>query len=254
MKKFIKIFVLLLVFLPTYALAETYKIDEGTSINFNSEWYVFTRDNYIGNKDLSALGITEDKMKSIFDTNFLYVDALNKKDFNKEFFVRKVSFPSKKDMKDYTDVELKSFGNGFVTALPTKEWDTYKNENDTYIHLNFVDEKNGKSLYMEEYVTIYNNYVYSYGLQTTDKVITESDKKFVKETVDGIKYNNQTIEPEKKEEEKKDDDIKKQENENNENNEDKKDYLVFGIIALGIICITVIIITLIIQQNRKKQN
>ena len=271
MRKIIKLFVLLLILMPvsTFALSvdkkDQYDIDENMSVGFNSDWYVFTRDNYIGNKDLSSLGISEEKMKSIFDANHLYVDALNKKaqylkpyqkkDFNKEFFIRKVSVPSDKNMRDYTDSYLKSFGDGFVSSLPTDEWDKYVNDNDTYLHINFVDTKSGKTLYMEEYVTVYDGYAYSFGLQTTGKVLTESDKKFVKDTVDEIVYKKETSTTGKKEESKDGDDKeeKKDNDDKKEETEDKENYFIFCLIALGIICITVVTVTLIVQQNKKKQ-
>ncbi len=259
MRKIIKLFVLLILMpVSTFALSvdkkDQYDIDENMSVGFDSNWYVFTRDNYIGNKDLSSLGISEEKMKSIFETNNLYVDALNKKDFNKEFFIRKVSVPSDKNMRDYTDSYLKSFGDGFVSSLPTDEWDKYVNDNDTYLHINFVDTKSGKTLYMEEYVTVYDGYAYSFGLQTTGKVLTESDKKFVKDTVDEIVYKKETSTTGKKEEPKDGDDKEeKKDNDKKEETEDKENYFIFCLIALGIICITVVTVTLIVQQNKKKQ-
>ncbi|MBR4262149.1 MAG: hypothetical protein IKQ35_02150 [Bacilli bacterium] len=262
MKKVLGLFILLLAIIPVKSLAlsydevEKYKVDENVNIGFSHEWYVFTRDNYIGNSELSSLGITEDKMKEIFDNNNIYVDALNKKDFNKEFFVRKISYPEKKNMKDYTEKELKAFGDSFVLQLPTDEWKKYENDNNTYLLINFVDTIGGKTVYMEEYITSYNGYVYSFGLQTTGKVLTESDKSFVKSTVDMLEYSADTT---KKDDSKKDDtkkdDTKKDTDEEKEDKEDsdKKDMLVFGVLAIGIVCVTAIIITLIVQSNKNKQ-
>ena len=258
MKKIIRIFTLILMFVPVFTFAlsvdeiSQYDIDENMSVGFDNNWYVFTRDNYIGNKDLSSLGISEDKMKSIFDANHLYVDALNKKDFSKEFFIRKVSVPSNKNMREYSDSELKSFGDSFVISLPTDEWDKYENDNDTYLHINFVDNQNGKNLYMEEYVTVYDGYAYSFGLQTTNKVLTESDKTLVKETVDTIIYKKESSSKEKTEENK--DDSKKDDIKEDTEDKEKENYFVFCLIALGIICITVVTVTLIVQQNKRKQN
>ena len=248
MKRLFKVFILLFIFVPMFAYAEMYRVDDSVSIEFNDEWYVFTRDNYIGNKDLASFNISEEKMKSLFETNYLYVDAVYKNDFKREFFVRKKAVPSTKALKDYSESELKAFGNSLVSQLPTDEWDVYKKGDNLYIKVNFADTLEGQQAYMEQYITLYDGQAYYYSIQTTGRVLTEKDKEFLKETVDNLKYSS---DKDKKEEKK--ETTKEEKEETKEKNDDKKDYLVFGIIAIGIICITAIIITLIIQSN-KKQN
>ena len=255
MKKIIKLLTLLFIIMPIVGYAKTYEVDSTISIDFDNDWYVFTRNNYKGNLELTELGLTEEQMLQIFEKNHIYVDAINKKDvdykFYREFFVRRVEVLSYKDMKDYSEADLKEFGDAFVSQLPTDEYEVYKNADNTYLKIHFVDQLEGKTLYMDEYVTVYNGFAYSFGLQTTDKVMTVSDEEFVKNTVDKLTYNdgNKKQENPIEETKKETDDEKK---DSSKEDEELKP-LDYAVMALVIICFTVIIVTLIITiGNRKK--
>ncbi len=61
-----KLLVLLtcLLFIPVNIYCKTYDLNEvNLSLDFNDDWYVFTRYNLDNNKELKSLGITKDYME-----------------------------------------------------------------------------------------------------------------------------------------------------------------------------------------------
>lgn len=237
MKKKLLFLLAFLFIIPCMVNAESYKADNDyVTIDFDSNWYVFTRENYKNNSELSKLGVTEEKMNEIFTTNNIYLDAFTK-DFKKEFFVRKISLDSLgesgiNNIKEYSDKEFDEFAKGFITTVGAKTYDKVDFGDYRYLHTNFESTLEGKSVTIEEYVTIVSGNAYVFQLQGYNG-LTDSDKEANKQRVMNavIKDDYKSAEVPKQEEPKQEE--KKEEKKEKEEKDNDLLYYVIGGAATG---------------------
>lgn len=235
MKKKILFLLALLFVIPCMVKAETYTADSDyVSIDFDNNWYVFTRENYKNNSNLSNLGVTEEKMSEIFTTNNIYLDAFTK-DYKKEFFVRKLSLSSLgesgiNNMNDYSDTEFDDFAKGFISSIGAKTYDKVVFGDYKYIHTTFESTIEGKNVSIEEYVTIVNNNCYVYQLQGYDG-LTNTDKDANKMRVMNAVIKDDSKQKETPKEEEQKEETKEETKEEETKKEKKNDDLLYYVIG-----------------------
>lgn len=184
---------LLSLFIPTKVFAQTknYQINNNSlSINFDtSEWYVFTRENLSGNKELEELGIEYDYLNNFMQTNKVYLDAVlfydNEEDTT-EFLIRINPNNSLNNLSNYSDEDVEEFALELAKLTSTTEYSIYKN-NYKYAYLEYKDS--GYNII--QYSTVVNGEAYSIQAQKIN-TFREEEKANIKGIVDTIKF---TIEP-----------------------------------------------------------
>ena len=75
-KKIFAMFALLLLFIPSFVFAKSYDVDEYLKLDFDDNWYVFTKSNIKDNKELEELGVSEEYMENLFKSSNVVVDAI----------------------------------------------------------------------------------------------------------------------------------------------------------------------------------
>ena len=181
MKKLL--FILICVFaLITVAKATSYKIAEtDVTVDLDSDWLVFTRDNIKDNADLKKYNITEEYMQGVFKNNNAYLDAVKFVDDSSkviEMFIRLTDNNKAINLSNYSDKEVKELAEEFGKEYNVENASVYKN-NYKWVVLEHMD--NGK--YLEEYITIVNGKNYNLSFQNY-REYTEEEKTYLKGIID----------------------------------------------------------------------
>lgn len=189
-KKILGLIALLFMCVPMVANAESYKVDDNMTIDLDeSLWYVFTRDNIKDNSELDELGLTYDYMNDLFNKNNIYMDSTIFYDDGQnlmELLVRKGEENGKfKNLTNYSDEDIKSLGDELAKRTGSKDYDVYSN-NYKFVRSKYLDENAG--YYLIEYYTIVNGTNYTITIQKTEDFENEEET-FIKEVIDGIKFN-----------------------------------------------------------------
>lgn len=212
-KKIFAMFALLLLFIPSFVFAKSYDVDEYLKLDFDDDWYVFTKSNIKDNKELEELGVSEEYMENLFKSSNVVVDAILFADDNndtKEVFVRTTETKDLYNLNDNTDSYINEFADGFISSVKEQGIDVvnskvYKSNNNAYVYLEYFDS----NLNVIEYFTVVNGNGYAIQVQKTNS-FTESEKDSFEEIIDKASF--KILKQEKN-----DDNNKEQEKENNKN-------------------------------------
>lgn len=173
MKKIVKsLIILLLVLIVSPVMAKEYTItDTDIKVDLDdSKWYVFTRDNIKGNKQLKEFGITEEYMNTTMANGNIYLDSIKFKSNSEliELFVMKKPVEKVKNMSKYSDKELTKVAKDIAEKEKTTDYKIYKSKY-KYIYTKYSDS--GKEIM--DYYTVVNGYGYTIKLQTDTKFTAE---------------------------------------------------------------------------------
>lgn len=190
MKKFLKVFVLLLICMPVMVTAKTYKVNSDLSISIDdSEWYVFTRNNIEDNEELTNLGITYDYINNLFNSNYMYLDALllyKDSDDYIELFVRIKENSTVKNFTNYNDNDLMEFSKALSEKTGATNYDIYKNKY-KFAYSTYFDKS--VNYYVDEYYTIVDGIGYTVTAEKPNE-FDESERQRIRNIVDTIEFKN----------------------------------------------------------------
>ena len=186
MKKKI-LFVILLFFIPVFVSAKSYEISEtDVTLDLDSDWLVFTRDNIKDNKKLEELEISYEYMNEFFLNNpKVYADILKlNDDYFIEFFVKKAQVDDVTNLSLFTDEEVLDFAKEMSNQIGTDNYYAYNSKDYKFVYWNCISE----GLYLQEYVTIVNNDMYVFTFQKNVE-FNDNDKDDLKKVIDNISFN-----------------------------------------------------------------
>lgn len=189
-KKILGMILAVLMCFPMVVNAKSYKVDDNMTISLDdTSWYVFTRDNIKDNSELDELGITYDYMNDLFNKNSMYMDATIFYDDGEDFIellIRKSTNDSKvKNLTNYSDEEVKELGDELAKKTGSTDYDVYTNDY-KFVQSKYLDKNAGYNII--EYYTIVNGVNYTVTVQKTTE-FDKTEESFVKDIVDGIKFN-----------------------------------------------------------------
>lgn len=171
MKKII--FILAMLLIPFSVMASNYKLSD-MNINVEDDWYTFTKDNVKNNQDLKLLGVTEEYMNNLFESDLYRLDAIKfENDEVTELFVitKDVNSPNTIDM---TDEELNEVKDQYKKLISNGTVEVFKTENNNYIKAIYSD----KSLNIIDYYATYNNVGYTVKVQRRTAFSQEEINKY----------------------------------------------------------------------------
>ena len=248
-KKIIAMFALLLLFIPSFVFAESYDVDEYLKLDFDDDWYVFTKSNIKDNKELEELGVSEEYMENLFKSSNVVVDAILFEEDNndtKEVFVRTTETEDLYNLNYNTDSYINEFADGFISSVKEQgievvNSNVYKSNNNTYVYLEYSDS----NLNVIEYFTVVNGNGYAIQAQKTNS-FTESEKDSFKEIIDKASF--KIVKQEKD-----DDNDKEQEKENNKSSNYVTNIIVGAVIGALVGALYGLIYTKIKAKKNKSE-
>ena len=180
MKKIFKIIICMFVILPITIFAETHLVKD-LSIDIDSDWSVFTRDNIYNNDELNNMDISYDYMNQLMTANNIYLDAIKLKtpSLAELFVVIKSSDTGViYNMHKYSKKEINELGNKIIERFGADKFDVVEVGKYKYIHFNYYDKT--VKYYADEYFTVMNGYGYTILLQKPAKFTNEELEEFSK--------------------------------------------------------------------------
>lgn len=248
-KKIFAMFALFLLCIPSFVFAESYDVDEYLKLDFDDNWYVFTKSNIKDNKELEELGVSEEYMEKLFKSSNVIVDAILFEEDNndtKEVFVRTTETKDLYNLNDNTDSYINEFADGFISSVKEQGIEVvnskvYKNNNNAYIYLEYSDS----NLNVIEYFTVVNGNGYAIQAQKTNS-FTESEKDSFKEIIDKVSF--KIVKQEKD-----DDNDKEQEKENNKSSNYMTNIIVGAVIGALVGALYGLIYTKIKAKKNKSE-
>lgn len=248
-KKIFAMFALLLLFIPSFVFAESYDVDEYLKLDFDDDWYVFTKSNIKDNKELEELGVSEEYMENLFKSSNVVVDAILFEEDNndtKEVFVRTTETEDLYNLNYNTDSYINEFADGFISSVKEQgievvNSNVYKSNNNTYVYLEYSDS----NLNVIEYFTVVNGNGYAIQAQKTNS-FTESEKDSFKEIIDKASF--KIVKQEKD-----DDNDKEQEKENNKSSNYVTNIIVGAVIGALVGALYGLIYTKIKAKKNKSE-
>lgn len=248
-KKIFAMFALLLLFIPSFVFAESYDVDEYLKLDFDDDWYVFTKSNIKDNKELEELGVSEEYMENLFKSSNVVVDAILFEEDNndtKEVFVRTTEIEDLYNLNYNTDSYINEFADGFISSVKEQgievvNSNVYKSNNNTYVYLEYSDS----NLNVIEYFTVVNGNGYAIQAQKTNS-FTESEKDSFKEIIDKASF--KIVKQEKD-----DDNDKEQEKENNKSSNYVTNIIVGAVIGALVGALYGLIYTKIKAKKNKSE-
>ncbi len=187
MKKIILCLVLLL--LPFTVSAKEVEIkDFNLKINFDDDWYVFTRENVLNNSVLEEREIDTTKLLNFYKLNDVYLDALpNSAEI--ELFILVKSTPGVNNLTNYPDKmiesdlkqtlydELKKYFDN-INITTTKVGDT------KYFYMSYYDKSSKMNIL--KYYTVINAKGFNFQIQKEGE-FTDKEKEDLKNIVSSVK-------------------------------------------------------------------
>lgn len=248
-KKMFAMFALFLLFIPSFVFAESYDVDEYLKLDFDDNWYVFTKSNIKDNKELEELGVSEEYMENLFKSSNVVVDAILFEEDNndtKEVFVRTTETKDLYNLNDNTDSYINEFADGFISSVKEQgievvNSNVYKSNNNTYVYLEYSDS----NLNVIEYFTVVNGNGYAIQAQKPNS-FTESEKDSFKEIIDKASF--KIVKQEKD-----DDNNKEQEKQNNKSSNYVTNIIVGAVIGALVGALYGLIYTKIKAKKNKSE-
>ena len=253
MKKF-RFILLLFLFIPFIVKGETVGISNTdiNSITFGDDWAIVTRDNYkevLANYGFSDTDITNTYSK--WTVNSYYMDAFTK-DFSKEIFlIYKKETSDVDNMSSLTDSDIMK-----ETSELRSQYEVYNakeaiyNANGVkYLKMSYLDSS--LNIYVIDYITIVNNYLYQFKVQKNSSEFTDSEINEIDGIVSSTKYDVNTVD--NNDENNSDDNMVISPNPNKDKGDSSLNSILIGTIV-GAIVGAVIGITIKLSNNKKNKN
>lgn len=239
MKKVLCLLISLVLFIPVNIYGKNVDLKEiNLTIDFNDDWYVFTRYNLDGNKDLETLGVTKDYMENFFNENEAYIDA-SPKELGTDFILRIKSVEDMNNLSNYPDDIVKEVAKEVGKLVSSTDYKIYNSGKNKYAIVRYYDETSKYNVLA--YYTVVNAQGYTFQMQKQSD-ITQTDETNMKTIMDSATFN--VLDKYKNESE----DVQKE-----LDNVGKKDFNIKNIlIYTGVGALIGIIATVISTRNNKK--
>lgn len=239
MKKVLCLLISLVLFIPVNIYGKNVDLREiNLTIDFNDDWYVFTRYNLDGNKDLETLGVTKDYMENFFNENEAYIDA-SPKELGTDFILRIKSVEDMNNLSNYPDDIVKEVAKEVGKLVSSTDYKIYNSGKNKYAIVRYYDETSKYNVLA--YYTVVNAQGYTFQIQKQSD-ITQTDETNMKTIMDSATFN--VLDKYKNESE----DVQKE-----LDNVGKKDFNIKNIlIYTGVGALIGIIATVISTRNNKK--
>lgn len=239
MKKVLCLLISLVLFIPVNIYGKNVDLREiNLTIDFNDDWYVFTRYNLDGNKDLETLGVTKDYMENFFNENEAYIDA-SPKELGTDFILRIKSVEDMNNLSNYPDDVVKEVAKEVGKLVSSTDYKIYNSGKNKYAVIKYYDEASKYNILT--YYTVVNAQGYTFQIQKQSN-ITQTDETNMKTIMDSATFN--VLDKYKNESE----DVQKE-----LDNVGKKDFNIKNIlIYAGVGALIGIIATVISTRNNKK--
>ena len=239
MKKILCLLISLVLFIPVNIYGKTIDLSEiNLTIDFNDDWYVFTRYNLDGNKDLETLGVTKDYMEKFFNENEAYIDA-SPKELGADFILRIKAVEEMNNLSNYPDDMVNEVAKEVGKLVSSTDYKIYNSGKNKYAVVKYYDETSKYNILT--YYTVVNAQGYTFQIQKQGD-ITQTDETNMKTIMDSATFN--VLDKYKNESE----DVQKE-----LDNVGKKDFNIKNIlIYAGVGALIGIIATVISTRNNKK--
>lgn len=239
MKKVLCLLISLVLFIPVNIYGKNVDLSEiNLTIDFNDDWYVFTRYNLDGNKDLETLGVTKDYMENFFNENEAYIDA-SPKELGTDFILRIKPVEDMNNLSNYPDDVVKEVAKEISKLVSSEDYKVYNNGKNKYAVVKYYDEASKYNILT--YYTVVNTQGYTFQIQKQSD-ITQTDETNMKTIMDSATFN--VLDKYKNESE----DVQKE-----LDNVGKKDFNIKNVlIYAGVGALIGIIATVISTRNNKK--
>lgn len=239
MKKVLCLLISLVLFIPVNIYGKNVDLSEiNLTIDFNDDWYVFTRYNLDGNKDLETLGVTKDYMENFFNENEAYIDA-SPKELGTDFILRIKPVEDMNNLSNYPDDVVKEVAKEISKLVSSTDYKIYNSGKNKYAVVKYYDEASKYNILT--YYTVVNAQGYTFQIQKQSD-ITQTDETNMKTIMDSATFN--VLDKYKNESE----DVQKE-----LDNVGKKDFNIKNIlIYVGVGALIGIIATVISTRNNKK--
>lgn len=239
MKKVLCLLISLVLFIPVNIYGKNVDLREiNLTIDFNDDWYVFTRYNLDGNKDLETLGVTKDYMENFFNENEAYIDA-SPKELGTDFILRIKPVEDMNNLSNYPDDVVKEVAKEISKLVSSEDYKVYNSGKNKYAVVKYYDEASKYNILT--YYTVVNAQGYTFQIQKQSD-ITQTDETNMKTIMDSATFN--VLDKYKNESE----DVQKE-----LDNVGKKDFNIKNIlIYVGVGALIGIIATVILTRNNKK--
>lgn len=239
MKKVLCLLISLVLFIPVNIYGKNVDLKEiNLTIDFNDDWYVFTRYNLDGNKDLETLGVTKDYMENFFNENEAYIDA-SPKELGTDFILRIKSVEDMNNLSNYPDDIVKEVAKEVGKLVSSTDYKIYNSGKNKYAIVRYYDDTSKYNVLA--YYTVVNAQGYTFQIQKQSD-ITQTDETNMKTIMDSATFN--VLDKYKNESE----DVQKE-----LDNVGKKDFNIKNIlIYTGVGALIGIIATVISTRNNKK--
>lgn len=239
MKKVLCLLISLVLFIPVNIYGKNVDLREiNLTIDFNDDWYVFTRYNLDGNKDLETLGVTKDYMENFFNENEAYIDA-SPKELGTDFILRIKSVEDMNNLSNYPDDVVKEVAKEVGKLVSSTDYKIYNSGKNKYAVIKYYDDASKYNILT--YYTVVNAQGYTFQIQKQSD-ITQTDETNMKTIMDSATFN--VLDKYKNESE----DVQKE-----LDNVGKKDFNIKNIlIYTGVGALIGIIATVISTRNNKK--
>lgn len=186
MKKVLCLLISLVLFIPVNIYGKNVDLREiNLTIDFNDNWYVFTRYNLDGNKDLETIGVTKDYMENFFNENEAYIDA-SPKELGTDFILRIKPVEDMNNLSNYPDDVVKEVAKEISKLVSSEDYKVYNNGKIKYAVVKYYDEASKYNILT--YYTVVNAQGYTFQIQKQSD-ITQTDETNMKTIMDSATFN-----------------------------------------------------------------
>lgn len=186
MKKVLCLLISLVLFIPVNIYGKNVDLSEiNLTIDFNDDWYVFTRYNLDNNKDLETLGVTKDYMENFFNENEAYIDA-SPKELGTDFILRIKSVEDMNNLSNYPDDVVKEVAKEISKLVSSEDYKVYNSGKNKYAVVKYYDEASKYNILT--YYTVVNAQGYTFQIQKQSD-ITQTDETNMKTIMDSATFN-----------------------------------------------------------------
>ena len=186
MKKILCILIGFMLFIPISIYGKTVDLSEvNLSIDFNDDWYVFTRYNLDNNKELESLGLTKEYMENFFNENEAYIDA-SPKELGTDFILRIKPVEDMNNLSNYPDNIVKEVAKEISKLVSSEDYKVYNSGKNKYAVVKYYDEASKYNILT--YYTVVNAQGYTFQIQKQSD-ITQTDETNMKTIMDSATFN-----------------------------------------------------------------
>lgn len=189
MKKIYLILLSFLLLIPLTVYAKSYEIkDCNLSLELDSSWDVFTRDNIKGNKKIEDYNLTEEDLEQILKDNNGYLDAIKR--FNGSFWIElMLSKEDAEGVQNFSEIDEKEFEeeiekNASITA-GIEDYGVHKVGKYQFMMIKSYDYQLQYDVI--KYITVEDEISYTFLFQTNDR-FTSSQVKDVEKIMDSVEF------------------------------------------------------------------